>query len=551
MMGKKHVFYSILFALLFIFNEVSSQDEGQKIIQFAGEFLQKLTDPLEADQYGMDEEFQRLYSGNDIIAYAFNLEPKGFIIVTKHQNICRVAGYSLENKLPGPADLYGSPVFAIVSGISHGHRHQVHYEEIRTLKKGMRSVSDNGPFMETMWGQVNCKDEQNHTINVTNLFTPGNYAAGCVAISFATVMHHYQWPPLGMGAHTYADERGSSTGTYSANFGDTPYAMQDMKYLYNHVESAVPERKAAGELAFHAAVALEMDFESKGSTSNVNRISKAAMDHFRYYSYYKDVTSPVFWERLDKNMSERIPVILAIEASNGAGHSIVCDGLNYGADQAPYYHLNMGWWGAGNGWFSIRDEWQSGGYSKVIGGVLDMVPLPVMEEIVLLPDDQLRLTWSTASWPLAEMFEIQQKTGNDSWEILDQACVDTSFVTSRMDPESVYTFRVRARMNEQWYPGSWSNQVVYGSVSALPEEERLPEAPIIYPNPFPDQFFIEGAKGSGTIEVMDLTGSIRYSQPMITGKEKYTIPAESWKKGIYIVRIREGNLEIVKKIIKQ
>ncbi|MEN8156498.1 MAG: C10 family peptidase [Bacteroidota bacterium] len=546
----KNLYHIAVLSLLLLSGSIVAQHENGRIVRCAEELLANQADRPQRGDLVLNAMYQLLEGLDDEGVFLFQLEPRGFIIITDYHGESRVAGYSFEENFPDPGDLPGLPVQAIVTGISNAHKHGVRFT-VPVLKSSAEEPG-NGPFVETMWGQVNCKDEANRTVNVTNLFTPSHYAAGCVAISMATVLHYYQWPTVGTGETEYSDNYGSSTGSYWADFGNTAYDFGTMRNVYNHVNSLQAERDAAGELAFHAAVALGMDFEHDGSTSNVNKIPGASTEHFRYYGFYKDVGSTIFWDRLDKNMGEGIPAILAIEAGNGAGHSIVCDGLNY-SNQTPYYHLNMGWWGAGNGWFTIRDSWNSGGYDQVIGAVLDMVPVPWMHEVEELAGDQVKLSWSVAKWPVAEAFEVQQKAGDGNWATIGQVAPDSTMVVDSLNPEINYAFRIRAQMNGEWYTGSWSNEVQYGNVADLPGFYDQNTELVVYPNPVSDLLFVrvpEGTSGYEVIEVADITGKTILREHVNPGQQLHEIYTGSLPAGIYFIKIRVNGTGLVHKILK-
>lgn len=415
------------------------------------------------------------------------------------------------------------------------------------LAESAFTEAGNGPFVQTLWGQVNCKDEDNMLINVTNLNTPNHYAAGCVAISLASVMHHYQWPLSGTGENSYKDSYGSSTGSYSADFANTIYDMELMLQQYNHLVSSSAERSEAGKLAFHSAVALEMDFEHDGSTSSVNRIPRAAANYFRYYGFYKDPDSPVFWELLDENMEQQVPVILAIRASNGAQHSVLCDGMNY-ANGKVYYHLNMGWWGASNGWFPLRGNWLAGGYNEITGAVFDLIPCPALMEAEGLAEGQLNLSWFYPANPVAEAYELQQREADGNWETLAADYIESSFL-AKIDPELRHTFRVRAKVHGEYYPSAWSNTIEYFPVGL--GYESMTDGLRAYPVPVGEVLFLEGLDNySGSLQIFSSDGSLRYAHSLENTDAMLEIQSAHWSSGIYYLIISGTGQKVVKKIIK-
>lgn len=404
-----------------------------------------------------------------------------------------------------------------------------------------------GPFVQTLWGQVNCMDEDNSLINVTNLYTPNHYAAGCVAISLASVMHHYQWPLRGTGTNTYTDSYGSSRGTYSADFANTSYDMELMFQQYNHMVSSSAERSEAGKLAFHSAVALEMDFEYDGSTSSVNRIPRAAANYFRYYGFYKDPDSPVFWELLDENMEQQVPVILAIRASNGAQHAVLCDGLNY-ANGKLYYHLNMGWWGASNGWFPLRESWSAGGYNEITGAIFDLIPCPALMEAEDLAGGQLNLNWFYPANPVVEAYELQQRGADGNWETLVVDYLESSFNVN-IDPDLKHSFRVRAKVNGKYYPSAWSNTIEHIPLGL--GDESMTDGLKVYPVPVGEVLYLEGLDNfRGSLQIFSSDGVLKYAYSLDEAGDMLEIHSAHWSPGIYFMSIDGPGQKMVKKIIK-
>lgn len=417
----------------------------------------------------------------------------------------------------------------------------------QALPESRNAESGSGPFVETLWGQVNCKDENNILINVTNLYTPKHYAAGCVAISLASLMHHYRWPLTGTGSNSYTDSHGSSTGIYSADFENTSYDMNLMLSEYNHLESSSTERYEAGKLAFHSAVALDMDFEQDGSTSNVNKIPKAAANYFRYYGFYKEPDSPVFWDLLDENMEQQVAVILAIEASNGAAHSIICDGLQYNNDKA-YYHLNMGWWGASNGWYPLRDSWSAGGYNKITGAVFDLIPCPAMNEVEYLSSEQLNLSWIYPDQPISEGYELQHREKNGSWEALVTDHMENSYLAT-IDPGLKHSFRVRAKVFGEYYPSAWSN--ISEHIPASSAKGVTENGIRVYPVPVGEILHVEGLESSGgSLHIYASDGSLVYLISLEDAGDKLKIQTRNWSPGVYLLNITGGENKVVKRIIK-
>jgi hypothetical protein len=367
------------------------------------------------------------------------------------------------------------------------------------------------------------------------------------------MLHYYQWPPVGEGYHQYYDGWGSSTGWYEANFGETNYKWDLMLEKYNNQASTDEQREAAGELAFQAAVALEMNFEYNGSTSNVNEIPGTGSDYFRFYSFYKQESSTVFWPRLDKNIVEANPVILSVSNNSGYGHSIICDGLWLNDDEERFYHLNMGWWGSGNGWYQIQEDFNAGGYTTINGGVLDFIPRPLLLDAEILADSNMfHLNWQFTQTIDADAYQVQRKINNGSWETIADDYQDTSLLVIVDDLSDNYYFRVKAKVNDEWYPSSWSNISQLQIITGIEEFGNVGLAKVS-PNPFSDRLTILPSGEFGrdiSVRVYDMTGKMLYN----SGKEQFSdeinIPARLWNKGVYTIEVTSAGSHQVFKTIK-
>jgi len=491
-------------------------------------------------------EGKLLLSEEDALAnaYLFTLKPQGFIVISSTNPKSPVLAYSLEH------DFASENPFEIETSLSFIR--EIIYNDLHALSSRGVSQTDvlYGPYVHTMWGQVNCHDVNGKLINVTNLFTPNHYAAGCVAISQASILHHYTWPPKGVGTYTYTDNSGSNRGTYTADFGNTEYQWPLALERYRSKASTTEQREAAGEVAYHCAVSLSMDFESNGSTSNVNRIPTALANHFRFTALYRSRSSSTFWTLLDSNMVYKKPVVLAVENNSGGGHSVVCDGLRIDDDGSYYYHLNMGWWGVSNGWYKIRGSFDAGSYTTIIGGTMNIIPEPMIEVPEIWSDSiEFDLKWSYPEKAEAEAFEVQKSIDNGDWITLTDETTDT-LIHLVVDPEKEYKFRVRAKTNGKWYQNSWSKVTELKRKYVGIEDNPLRNT-TLFPNPFTNRLTINltsQQQGFKTITVFNITGQV--INRVYVDRNKTVINTESWNSGLYFIKIKSGNYAYSFKAIK-
>jgi len=467
--------------------------------------------------------------------FVFQLEPVGFIIVSSKEIDNPILGFSLENNFS-----FDKNNIEIVSSFldQNQDRNQKVFDRIPDSEPV-------GPLLKSLFGQVNCYDNDDKLINVSNLYTPNNYAPGCVAISLATLLHYYQWPLIGVGEHTYNDNLGSSRGVYTANFDETEYDWDNVLDRYNYKNSTEAQRSALGELVFHAAIALDMNFEYNGATSNISRIPNVGEKYFRFNTKRVPATSFVFWKVVDSNLVHKMPVIFSISASNGAGHSIVCDGFKF-KNGDEYHHVNMGWWGTSNGWYRIKNGFSVGGYNKIDHGLINFIPIPMMNKPIVSSDSsELEINWVVSNVLIPEAFELQFKTDTSNWTKIADTITTNDFVFT-VDPSvKEYSFRVKSEIDGKWYPDNWSNVVIYKKKSTS-TVEGFEKPLMLYPNPCKDILNIE-LECESRVTFISLNGKVFY-EDIHTGNT--IISTENIEKGIYIVRVQNGTKSYVTKLVK-
>jgi len=323
------------------------------------------------------------------------------------------------------------------------------------------------PFLTDVWGGVNCYDSSGSNIYPTNHFTPNHCSPGCVAISSSQIMHYYEWPITGVGSNVYIDEyeHTSEWIRHEAFFDNTAYDWENMLDEYMNIDSSIEEQEAVGTLIYHVGIAVEMDYENTGSTSNLNKMPPVLENFFRYSVNYHTSSWSSFWDRLYDNIQQLRPVPLAIENSdNGEGHVMVANGFKlFGS--TPHYHINWGWYDlppTNNGWYNIQG-WSPGdtGYDTVIGAIFDLLPEPQITSIAATgTGDDFKVTWEVSDRLNWDEFTLEQKVDHGTWEEV-ATDITAKHYTITNPTGTVYQLRVKAKVNGEYYANSWSEREVY------------------------------------------------------------------------------------------
>ncbi len=202
-----------------------------------------------------------------------------------------------------------------------------------------------GPLLSTVWDQG----------DPYNLLCPigssGRCPVGCVATAAAQIMAFWQWPPEGVGSHSYW-WNGDGTGgeTLSADFSDA----YDWENIPDECRWGCPEEQetALAELNYEVGVAFDMSYGSDGSGA----YTLAAATVFPTYFKYKSSTEV---EQRDAHTSNEWFEIIKSEINAGrpieyriTGHAIVTDGWRDDGGVSQY-HFNYGWADTHNAWYVL------------------------------------------------------------------------------------------------------------------------------------------------------------------------------------------------------
>lgn len=328
------------------------------------------------------------------------------------------------------------------------------------------SAQTYGPFLTDVWGGVNCKDSNGSSVYPLNYDTPSHCSPGCVAISLSQILHFYKWPKVGIDNNVYSENYNGTQFRHSAAHDGVFYDWDNMQDEYYKVSSSDISRKAVGELVYHVDVALEMDFEPSGSTSNVNRVP-GVQNHFRFSGHYKELGSySDFWTRMQENLKNGHPVQVAVGSSTGSiGHAFVIDGYR---ESDGFYHVNWGWWDKNNYtgakinlWYDVENGHLGLGYDEITGAVFDFFPIPQISEITKTgTGNEFTVNWITSDNIVNDEYTLEQKIDDDNWT---EVAVTTNKYYTINPSGKVYQFRVKAKTDGSYYSDSWSETVVYAA----------------------------------------------------------------------------------------
>jgi hypothetical protein len=240
------------------------------------------------------------------------------------------------------------------------------------------------PLMESTWDQDTVSGSACY-----NYYTPpysdgnaNNYPVGCVATAMAQVMRYHEYPTAGIGVHEdyiyvdgsiqYVDTRGGDGSGGAYNW--------DLMPLIPGSGITLAQRKMIGALCYDAGVSCSMSYASSGSGSNDGAAAWGLLNVFGfanaiyYMNYGYNMTTDFRNRVINCNLDAGCPVMVGItESSSGVGHEIVCDGYGYNSSTL-YHHMNLGWSGSYNLWYTLPDIGAGYDFDIIDGFVYNIFP---------------------------------------------------------------------------------------------------------------------------------------------------------------------------------
>lgn len=301
--------------------------------------------------------YTEVINGNPVY-YVFNVnENEGFVIISADDIAKPCIGYGFEgpynNENKAPSFQYWINGFsrqisdAVSSKLSASTEATQEWAKLLTDHPLLVKSKSIQPLILTTWNQGWPYNE----LCPADAAGPGGHVyVGCVATAMVQVMKYYNFPDVGVGTHTHNSDYGNLTVNYAAQ----TYIWENMPNNSSSYEVA--------KLSYHASVALDMGYSAGGSGAQVFDIPTALASHYKYSNdgdyIEEDNYSTLDWENLIKDqIDNKWPVVYCGFENGGGGHAWNCDGY-IGSD----FHMNWGWGGSANGYFTL-DNLVAGGYN--------------------------------------------------------------------------------------------------------------------------------------------------------------------------------------------
>lgn len=321
--------------------------------------------------------------------YAFNLENGGFIIASADSRTLPVLGYSTtgsidwDNMPENMREWLKSYDEAIAS---LGNRTDF-VDGNATNAAGTRQVRTKvEPLIKTRWYQDAPYWDQVPLYNGANPNYKGkNCYSGCVATALAQVMYYYKWPktvPNGIPDYYISTSyNGIQKDWHIDALPPVTFEWENMLETYSRFNPETRQydqlgdniqRNAVATLMRYCGQAAHMKYSPEESGAQPSSYLTALIDFFNYESAQYLSTRYAYsideWEKIMYDeVSAGRPVLYAGFTESG-GHAFICDGY----EESGLFHINWGWNGIGDGYFSLSvlnpyDNSSAGSGSSGIG----------------------------------------------------------------------------------------------------------------------------------------------------------------------------------------
>ena len=270
--------------------------------------------------------------------YVFNDDTgKGFVVIAGDDKMGEVLAYSHEASID-MANLNPEARYLFDS-------YRQVYEELGknktlTTRAGAATKAADAvqPLLKSKWGQDYPYSKQTQ------------YVTGCVATAVAQVMYYHKWPAQGKGQESYKVTFDNTVR--SADFTKSHYDWDNMLPDYNRRNVTRKQEDAVALLMNDVGIATNMQYTDRASGTQSYMAERALRNYFDYDASmvtrsYEGVDN--FIEIVKNELRNGFPLYISGDSKTGGGHAWVCDGF----DEEDKFHMNFGWNGQANGYYSL------------------------------------------------------------------------------------------------------------------------------------------------------------------------------------------------------
>jgi len=322
-------------------------------------------------------EMNPVVQGDTLLAWHGRIAPAGYIVVSARSELPAVLAYSqtatwpegeenpflpfLRQSLAPKVHHLANEIDSSPVGdrIADTRSHQTWPRYLLPTQQFEQELAGNtvstfeesGPLLSSRWHQDVPFNLECPTVNGQRTWV------GCMATATAQLMRHHEWPLWGAGSGSYwwdgDDCDMPPVGEWITTDFELPFDWANMP---DQASSDMPtsEVTALSDFSFRIASSLQMDFSTCGSEASIGMVRAALMNNFHYRLGIRDVTrfrytDQGWFNEIRDDIDRGNPILYTTII-----HAMVCDGWR-DADGMLQIHLNYGWGGTSDNWYTLDD----------------------------------------------------------------------------------------------------------------------------------------------------------------------------------------------------
>jgi len=214
--------------------------------------------------------------------------------------------------------------------------------KIKKTQSGLKDIVP--PLLKVSWDQGFPYNKKMPQLNGKRTYT------GCVTIALGQLMKYYNYPARGTGQKSYYWDRGQRE--ISLDFSKLSY---NWKNIPNSLSKAnTSQQNDVAGLLYNIAASLNLQFGlDAGSSAGGMFIERALINHFGYdrkmYMAARAAYTSKEWHKLIQDELRAGRPVLHLATDKKVGHAFIIDGFKGNG----LYHVNWGWGGKSNGYYSL------------------------------------------------------------------------------------------------------------------------------------------------------------------------------------------------------
>ncbi len=293
--------------------------------------------------------------------YIYNINnDEGFIIISSDDNIKPVLAYSFETGFNignvSPAQKYMLDYYSYMNFEARKNKLLVsndvrsEWEELIKYNpnQNLKTKSTVTGLLEPIeWNQSSPYNSMCPEASGSYEGYGGRCPVGCSAIAMLQIMKYYNWPSTGTGSYTHYSWENGGFDDFTVNFGQNTYDWYSVPNIGQH------QNDELAKICFQAGVAVKMQWSPEGSGAWPGDVASAMVNYFSYEDnidyIYKNDYSEEDWKSILRSQIDDSKPIFYAGYSDEAGHAWNCDGYQ----DNDYFHMNWGWGGFGNGFYTL------------------------------------------------------------------------------------------------------------------------------------------------------------------------------------------------------